>query len=552
MTRRRSVTLPFVSHACALLLFTRVAGGDPSPHHVSLVTIRSEVRLEVLDWGGRGPALVFLAGYGDTAHVFDDFAPRFTGRFHVLGITRRGFGASTRPQSGYDTATLAEDITRALDSLGIRRAAFVAHSFGGSELNYLGAFHPDRVTRLVYLDASYDFAGLSADPRWQRAFPIPRPPLPTTGGRIALVHWYSRVLGPRFPASEVGEMNRREWQDLEQEIKRGEFKVDRSRIRAPVLALWADPGSVQEQYPYWAGMSAVDRSRLQASFALSQSVRHDQLAAFRREVPDAKIVLVPAGRHFLFLSQPGLVADAMRTFLSGSIAFVSDRDGSDDIFVMAEDGSDPVNLTHGHTGHDSYPAWSPDCRHLIFNSDRDGPMAVYAMTREGKQLRRLTGPRASLRPSWSPDGRFLAFVEEDASGTGDIMRSNADGSQLINLTRHPAVYGAPAWSPDGKQLAFHSSRDGDVEIYAMLADGSALRRLTNSPKADVEPAWSPPGTRIAFASFRNGKPDIYLMQSDGSELRRLTTDSTTDYHPAWSPDGRWIAFHSSRDGNAEI
>ena len=260
-----------------LLLATQVGGADSSPHQISTITVRPDVRLEVLDWGGRGPALVLLAGYGDTAHVFDDFALQFTAHFHVLGITRRGFGASSRPRSGYDSATLAGDITRVLDSLGIQRAAFVAHSFGGSELNYLGAFRPDRVTRLVYLDASFDFPGLTADPRWQRAYPIPRPPLPETAD--SLTGWFARVIGPGFPPAEIREMNRGDGQDLEEVFKRGELKVDRSRIRTPVLALWADPKSVEDQYPYWASLDSAAQSRLSKSFAAIVQARSKRARA---------------------------------------------------------------------------------------------------------------------------------------------------------------------------------------------------------------------------------------------------------------------------------
>src|SRR5690348_821526 len=78
---------------------------DPTPHTVRFVQVAPGVKLEVLDWGGAGPALVFLSGLQDVAHGFDDFAPRFTDRFHVLGITRRGYGASSRTPTGYDLAT---------------------------------------------------------------------------------------------------------------------------------------------------------------------------------------------------------------------------------------------------------------------------------------------------------------------------------------------------------------------------------------------------------------------------------------------------------------
>ncbi len=101
---------------------------DPSPHRVQHVAVTPSVTLEGLDWGGSGSPLVSLAGGGNTAHVYDQFATRFTRRFHVLGITRRGFGASSHPKTGYDTTTLTRDIVAVLDSLGVTRASFAAHS----------------------------------------------------------------------------------------------------------------------------------------------------------------------------------------------------------------------------------------------------------------------------------------------------------------------------------------------------------------------------------------------------------------------------------------
>src|SRR5262249_33482711 len=110
-------------------------------------------RLPNLDWGGTGETLVLLTGLGDNAHVFDLFAYQFTDRFHVIGITRRGFGRSSQPAHGYDLDTRSRDDIAVLDKLNIRQAIFVGHSVAGTELNKLGAVYPDRVKKLVYLDA---------------------------------------------------------------------------------------------------------------------------------------------------------------------------------------------------------------------------------------------------------------------------------------------------------------------------------------------------------------------------------------------------------------
>jgi pimeloyl-ACP methyl ester carboxylesterase len=134
--------------------FKPAACVDNTPHKVRMVKVAPGVELEVLDWGGSGPAMVLLTGLGDNAHVYDQFAYQFTDYFHVIGITRRGFLPSSQPRHGYDVATRAADDIAVLDSLGIRKAVFVGHSLAGSELSKLGLTYKARVDKLVYLDAA--------------------------------------------------------------------------------------------------------------------------------------------------------------------------------------------------------------------------------------------------------------------------------------------------------------------------------------------------------------------------------------------------------------
>jgi pimeloyl-ACP methyl ester carboxylesterase len=114
------------------------------------------VSLEALDWGGRGPPLVFLAGLGNTAHVFDAFAPQFADGFHVVGITRRGFGASAGAPPPSDLDTLVADITAVLDTLGLEQVVLVGHSIAGEEMTRFAELHAPRCGGLIYLDAAYD------------------------------------------------------------------------------------------------------------------------------------------------------------------------------------------------------------------------------------------------------------------------------------------------------------------------------------------------------------------------------------------------------------
>lgn len=134
---------------------------DPSPHTVQFVTVDKDVRLEVLDWGGTGRPMVFLSGLGNTAHVFDDFAPKFTSQYHVYGITRRGYGASSVPPvsgSNYAADRLGDDVLAVMDALKIEKAVLVGHSIAGEELSSVATRRPERVAGLIYLDAAYFYA----------------------------------------------------------------------------------------------------------------------------------------------------------------------------------------------------------------------------------------------------------------------------------------------------------------------------------------------------------------------------------------------------------
>src|SRR6266496_511310 len=119
------------------------------------VSSRSSRAFSLRSWIGAAQARLWflLTGLGDNAHVFDQFAYQFNDRFRVIGITRRGFGRSSQPAHGYDVDTRARDDIAVLDKLNIHEAVFVGHSIAGTELNKLGAVYPDRVKKLVYLDA---------------------------------------------------------------------------------------------------------------------------------------------------------------------------------------------------------------------------------------------------------------------------------------------------------------------------------------------------------------------------------------------------------------
>jgi non-heme chloroperoxidase len=115
---------------------------DSLPHKVQFVTVEEGVQREVLDWGGLGRPLLFLAGRGDTAHAFDNFAPKFTGQNHVYGITRKGFGASSKPtpaNGNYSADRLGDDVLAVMQAVRIERPVLVGHSLAGEELSSIGS-----------------------------------------------------------------------------------------------------------------------------------------------------------------------------------------------------------------------------------------------------------------------------------------------------------------------------------------------------------------------------------------------------------------------------
>ena len=221
---------------------------------------------------------------------------------------------------------------------------------------------------------------------------------------------------------------------------------------------------------------------------------------------------------------------------SDLIAFQSDRDGDDEIYVMNADGTAETRITH-NPARDISPAWSPDGTKIAFTSQRDGNDEIYVMNADGTGQTRLTNNAAGdYDPAWSPDGTKIAF-QSYRDSNGEIYVMNANGTVQANATLNDAADDShPAWSTDGTKIAFTSHRDVYRAIYVMTATGTGQTRLTNNPAGESHPTWSPDGTKIAFASYRDGNTDIYVMNADGTgNTTRLTTNDDVDTEPAWRP-----------------
>jgi TolB protein len=215
-----------------------------------------------------------------------------------------------------------------------------------------------------------------------------------------------------------------------------------------------------------------------------------------------------------------------RSALSGEIVF----DNWNDVWAIRADGTGLTKLTHS-PGHDFDPSWSPDGKRIAFRSERSGEPEIWVMHADGTGQRRVS---AGLSPAWSPDGSLIAF-----SGPSGLSVIRPDGTGLRVL---PDTEGGeyPSWSPDGSRIAFNSNLTGDHVMYIAQADGSKvvdLSRVGEGWQVD----WSPDGRSILFTSHRDhpdNYTDVYVMRPDGSAVRRLTHNRA--YTPAWSRDGDHI------------
>jgi non-heme chloroperoxidase len=265
---------------------------DPAQHRIQMVNVADGVQLEVLDFGGTGRPVVLLAGFGNTAHVYDELAPKLTRAGHIYAITRRGYGASSRPQSGYDVARLGEDVLAAIQALRIGRPVLVGHSIAGQELSYLASEHQDQIAGLVYLDAAYRYA-YDVPGEFEKDFPsLPAPP--STPPAVARAPF-------RLPEAE-GRQPRGETTALEA-IPAGGRQF--TKIGLPALAIFASPHDTGAATPD----PEFDR--------FDEAVTERQARSFERGVPGARVLRWPRASHYLFLTRPADVIEEVTTFMAG-------------------------------------------------------------------------------------------------------------------------------------------------------------------------------------------------------------------------------------------
>lgn len=260
---------------------------DKSPHESKFVTV-GDVKLHYLDWGGTGEALIFIPGAGDTAHVYDQIAPKFTDKFRVLGLTRRGFGESDKPEKGYDVDTLTNDLLGLVDHLKLKKVHLIGHSAGGNEMFRFAEKHPKRIHKLVFLDAAYGRRQLYIDSE------------------------------PRSPAPErkPSEITLEDRIDEEYNKYGDSYDPDFRRIKAPALSFYV---MVEKHWAARPGMDDAMRKRVEEW--IEAEVRPYQLRnieRFRKDVKKGEVIVLPNTTHYFFRDpkQFDNVVSTVRRFLT--------------------------------------------------------------------------------------------------------------------------------------------------------------------------------------------------------------------------------------------
>ena len=263
---------------------------DKSPHKSEFVTANG-IKMNFLDWGGTGEAVIMLTGFGNDAHIFDEIAPSFTDKFHVIGLTRRGFGETDRPASGYDTATRVEDVRAVMDAQKITRATLIGHSLAGDEMTLFASLYPKRVIKLVYLDAAYDRTKMltCAD----QLPPEIAPPAALRMLREAMdCPGWADIVVKDMPAPDVYNVQ------VSTMRSATKYRPEYGKVKAPSLSIYADPEVAQLP----ANLSEDTRKKLNIYWKEKRApLSRASIEQFRKEMKNAEVVEIKGSTHYVFV-----------------------------------------------------------------------------------------------------------------------------------------------------------------------------------------------------------------------------------------------------------
>jgi TolB protein len=242
-----------------------------------------------------------------------------------------------------------------------------------------------------------------------------------------------------------------------------------------------------------------------------------------------------------------------REGIAGSrIAFINNRTGHKEVYLMDYDGEDVKRLTDDKSI-DLLPRFSPDGRRIAYTTFKDGNPDLFIIDLETAKATPLSTEQGlNVAGGFSPDGTKLLMTLSRGKSPNLFMKDLTTGA-VTRLTSHFGADSTPTFSPDARQVAFVSDRSGNPQIFILDLATKQTRRLTDFNWCD-SPAWSPTGEWIAFAGRANkrDKMDIFLVDVTGNQIRQLTHGEGSNEDPTWSPDGRLLAFSSTRGGRGQI
>lgn len=306
---------------------------DESPHKTGFIKANG-IKLHYLDWGGEGEIILFLTGLGNSAHIFDDLAPYFTDHFRVLGLTRRGHGQSDKPETGYDTGTLVEDIRQFLDLMGINRVTLVGHSLAGDEMTRFAGTYPTHVDKLIYLDAAYDHSQLTDSSLVAQAPEVFKLLARTADDYQSLDAYRNWYKTKRYGFwSDAQEADMREGTIVSsdgsisgivmppsvfQAIERGaqESQPEYSRVKAPALALYSLK-TMESWFPWLTSHvnSEVQREAQDLLNNVLMPYTRKNIETFRMEMVSGKVLELENTDHYCFIQRRDEIAPLIREFL---------------------------------------------------------------------------------------------------------------------------------------------------------------------------------------------------------------------------------------------
>jgi TolB protein len=313
---------------------------------------------------------------------------------------------------------------------------------------------------------------------------------------------------------------------------------------------WRAPG-IQAQYVAYGNVvvnngrfSAVGRLR---DLGAQQESIASNFPGFNDEEESARL----AAHNFAdrILETLGFGRGIART----QIAFVSNRSGTKEIYVMDYDGTNPHRVSANGTIAIA-PKWSPVDDRIAYTAWRPGPqITIISASGDRHTFQQPTGV-ANHVPAWSPDGKSIVYSSRRDDDT-EIYVADADGKNARRLTTSRGIDTSPVFNPaTGRRIAFVSDRSGTPQIYTMSSDGTDVQRLTEEGGDAENPSYSPDGRMIAFAWQKpeTGNFDIFIYDTTSQKFVQVTANAGNNERPVWAPDGKHIAFQSNRSGGTQI